>query len=282
MPSKVLGNETIVVSFSRLNSFFQQWVIAPKLYSFLVSPPPGIEIGASPTPLSPAGKKPATLREIQMASPREIVWVSVENLRLWGRAFTPNQQQLVRYFRDGLGSLKRFYDLHQPTNQIEAIFLDPNDVGGFTPVAPSRQRLPWSWERNRTVTPEFGPVSQAQVDLEASRLDLVRDSVERYGFLGQGHGSIKFGEILVDDTRPHGTDFRVLVHTGFHRVSLLAFLGWPLIPMAPKQSLTPRDIRLSSVSSWPGVLDGNYSESAAIAFFLAYFRDPLDTFLPDW
>lgn len=241
--------------------------------------------------LCPFGKTAAGLEDLLVAPRGEIVWVNTDKLRLWGRALTPQQNQHVRYYEDGIQSFRRFYELHQPRNQFEAIMLDDTLVGSFFPIQPPKRREPWSLEiqggREEKLGPEHGtqrhgPVSERKLLFEKKRLDRVRRSVEKRGFIKRGDDFIRFGEVIIDDSDPGKLDFRVVLQAGYHRASLLAYLGWPLIPMMPSPQMSWRDIRLSDLPRWPGLLDGTFSEEAAWAYFRAHFRDPAEELLPGW
>ena len=233
------------------------------------------------------------MEKLQIAPYGQILWVEVERLTFRGGvACTWEQHPSVRYFRDGMESLRRFYELHQPRNQMEALLLDDTRVGDFVPVKFPKRRMPWSFEVQSGGegslgashgTQHHGPVSEEKLLSEKNRLDNIRDSVQEHGFLQVvGDGFIRFGEILIDDSEPGVTEYRVYARGGQHRISLLSHLGWPLIPMMPQRSFPWREVRLSDLARWPGVLDGTFSEEAARAYFLAHFRSPTEQLLPGW
>jgi len=283
----------------RFKKFVETWLVPPGVGRLLAEAPPALKRlwgGVAPEPdevisLDPTGIAPAGLREIRIAKYDEIVWVPVEKIRMWGRGLTREQNQFVRYFGDGFPSLRRFYELHQPANQMEALFIDTKQSGSFIPVRFPRSRAPWSFETTFAgelgLGPEhggigFGPVSEEKLLMEKKRLDHIRARVQEQGFLKLStYDFIFFGRLLVHDSDNSKVDYRVLCGPGQHRVSLAAFLGWPIIPMAaPHHPL--REVRLSQASDWPGVLDGTYSLKAAQDYFLAHFRDQDDVLIPDW
>ena len=245
-----------------------------------------------PIQLNPSGKKAATLDELRIVPYGEIVWVDIAKIRMWGRALTFEQNQHVRYFKEGLESFRGFFELHQPKNQFEAIMLDPTKVGRFSPVSFPKVRKPWSFEDDffgeghlgaSHGTQAAGPISKKKLLWERKRLDTIRDSVERSGFRNlHDYDFIRLGELLIDDSEPGPPDYRICLVGGLHRTSLLAHLGWPMIPMMPQRTWPFREVFLSEVSRWPGVLDGTFSEEAARAYFLAHFRDPTEELLPGW
>lgn len=117
-----------------MKTFARKWLLPPGIYQLLADAPPSLKrVWSSKSEsieLNPSGKKPATLDELRGAHYGEIVWVETEKIRLWGRALTPQQNQHVRYFENGVYSYRRFFELHQPQNQFEAIMLDATKVGG--------------------------------------------------------------------------------------------------------------------------------------------------------
>ena len=281
-----------------MKNFARKWLLPPGINQLLADAPPPVKrlwAGQSSRhksiKLDPCGKKVATLGKLQVAPYGEVVWVETDKIRLWGRALTPQQNQHVRYFQDGFESYKRFFDLHQPRDQFEALMLDPKKVGPFLPVRFPRLRKPWSFEITHVGTDflnashgtqEHGPLSKRKLRREKSRLDSILDSVGAHGFVGRSFDFIRFSELLVDDADPHRIDYKVLLVGGVHRACLLAHFGWPAIPMMPQPVWPLRSVRLSELARWPGVLDGTFSEEAARAYFLAHFRDPNEELLPGW
>lgn len=281
-----------------MKNFAKKWLLPPGISRWVRDASPSVKAlwGGQPSRIvgpsfDPAGKEAASLEKLQIAPYGQILWVEVERLTLRGCAFTWEQHPFVRYFRDGMESLRRFYELHQPRNQIEALLLDGTRVGDFVPVEFPKHRRPWSFEKQFGGEGSLdashgcklhGPVSEEKLLYEKIRLDNIRDSVQEHGFLQVGDEFIRFGEILIDDSEPGVPDYRVYAPGGQHRISLLSHLGWPLIPMMPQPSFPWREVRLSDLARWPGVLDGTFSEEAARAYFLAHFRSPTEQLLPGW
>jgi hypothetical protein len=283
-----------------LKTFLTNWVLPPGFARLLVAAPSNIKRfwgGSShgfspPISLVPTGVTPASLRDLQIATHGEVVWVPVEKVRVWGRGLSPEQNQFVRYFAEGLPSLRRFYELHQPTNQMEANFLDPEKSGKFIPVRYPNLRNPWSFQTQyqgeagldaHHGIQSFGPISEKKLAFEQKRLDSIRTQVQNRGFLKlSDRDFIFFSFLLIRDDEPQVLDYRVSVRWGFHRTSLLASLGWPIIPMMAFPNQPLREVRLSQASEWPGVLDGTFSLEAARAYFLSQFRDPTEVLIPEW
>ena len=281
-----------------MKSFARKWLLPPGISRLFFNAPPSVKRlwGWRPSEpelveLSPSGKSAASLDDLRVVPHGEIVWVETEKLRKGGRAFTWQQNHHVRYLKDGIESYRKFFELHQPRDQFEALMLDVSKVGDFSPVQFPRIRDPWSfevrWDGENGMGPQHGyqghgPITETKLLREKERLDAIRDSVAKRGF-GQVKGDFKvFGEVLVDDSEPGLSDYRVCMTAGLHRTSLLAHLGWPIIPMMPLSTMPWREVRLSDVARWPGVLDGTFSEEAARAYFLAHFRDPTEELLAGW
>jgi len=238
----------------------------------------------------PSRAVPGTLHDFRTAAPGEVLWAPVRLIRYPGTgvAFTREQHHMVRYFSDGIASLRRFYTLHQPKNQIEQFFLKPGEVGPFRELSFPVRRVPWDFEdqflgseRHRDVADgwqAFGPVSNRKLRFEAKRLDGVLYSVRARGFWQNPNRSdnIQYMLLIVS---PY--EYRVVVTNAQHRTATLSYLGWPLVPMSPREGGV-REVRLDDICNWPGVLDGTYSEKAARAVFMAFFRDPEEILLPSW
>jgi hypothetical protein len=223
----------------------------------------------------------------------EIVhWVPLEKIRYFsGVAFSPQQHHFVRYLEEGISSLRRFYDLHHPRNQFETNFLYGKQSGDFLEIAPPTTRAPWNPEpflhggdRNHLSIGKghqgYGPVEEVRVQWEAKRLRGIEKSFRRLGYrseLSSSEPNPRFALLLRDD---HPEDYRVMVTAGNHRIAVLAFLGWPLIPMNRQPSYPT--ISLRELESWPGVIDGTYSAEAARDYFLSFFRDDTRVLLPGW
>lgn len=289
-----------------MKNFARKWILPPGINQLLADAPPSLKRvrgGQSLKPegieqpegieLRPSENKAASLKDLLVAPYGKIVWVETEKIRVWGRAFTRQQHQYVRYFEDGFGKFSRFFELHKPRNQFETLLFTDMSVDEFVSVSPPRDQQPWSSVGNWDPAPlsaEFrfrgpkmhGPIASELLEAERVRLDAIRDSVERNGFLFMDSDFIFFGEILVDDSKEGVENFRILLAEGHHRVALLAHLGWPIIPMMPAHWIPLREVRLSDHARWPGVLDGTFSEQAARAYFLAHFRNPTEELLPGW
>lgn len=283
-----------------MKNFARRWLLPPGINHALTEAPrsvkrlwgwqpPGARSGGAR--LSYEGKKAATLEDLRVVGVGEMLWLEATKLRTWGRAYTREQHQHVRYFSDGFGSLRRFYETHQPENQMEMHMVAEADGFNFSPVKYPKIRKPWTFEsRFRQDGPwglehgvQFhGPVSEKKLVYEKRRLDDIRTSVERFGFQKFDSDFILFGELLINDCGPEEEDFRVCVENGHHRISLLSHLGWPLIPVEPAWWWLIREVRLSDLPRWPGILDRTFSEEAAKAYFLSYFRSPTEKLLAGW
>jgi hypothetical protein len=235
---------------------------------------------------------PSTRASLSSTDTETVHWVPLEKIRYFsGVAFSPQQHHFVRYLLEGVPSLRSFYELHQPRNQFETNFLYGKQSGDFLEIAPPTTRAPWNPEpflhggdRNHLSIGKghqgYGPVEEARVQWEAKRLRRIEKSFRRVGYrseLSSSEPNPRFALLLRDD---HAEDYRVMVTAGNHRIAVLAFLGWPLIPMNRQPSYPT--ISLRQLESWPGVIDGTYSAEAARDYFLSYFRDDNQVLLPRW
>ena len=268
----------------RARAFARKWLLPPGVNRFFLDLRRGMRPGGQPAKkqwLDPANAQQTHLTDLLSAQGDRVVWIAAEKLRLWGRGLSAQQNQFVRYLREGLPSLRAFYDIHQPRDQFQCLGLTSRSVGPYVPVSFPVKRPPWGFEERSTRTPEHGPISDRTVLREAKRLDSLSASVESSGFFKRGDGFIYFGPILIDDTNAT-LDYVVVIVSGIHRTSLLGHLEWPIIPAIAAPSFVARDVRLSQLSNWPGVLDGTYSPEAARAYFLAHFRRPTEVLFPSW
>lgn len=231
---------------------------------------------------------PTKLDNLRRARPGDTCWVAVEKIRCdYGAALTAEQHHFVRYFRDGKDSIAKFYDVHQPKNSMEFVFLGVgvwrDDVGHLPTTAEGGF---WSnpWYSRRVlpgISQWLGPADDEALRMQVDRLDRVKASVEKHG-MWMAHKSPEptLSCLLIDDESGGPDDFRVLVGHGNHRLAFLGYAGWPEIPMSPLG--LRNEVRLSDLENWPGVLDGSFTNEEARSFFLAFFRDPQDVLLPDW
>ena len=104
-----------------MKNFALRWLLPPGITGRLVGAPAPLKRSwggqsrrLESIQLCPFGKTAAGLEDLPVAPRSEIVWVNADRLRLWGRALTPQQNQHVRYYEDGIQSFRRFYELHQP------------------------------------------------------------------------------------------------------------------------------------------------------------------------
>jgi len=235
---------------------------------------------------------PSTRASLSLIDLETIHWIPLEKIRYFsGVAFSREQHHFVRYLVDGLPSLQRFYELHQPHNQFETNFLFEKQSGNFVEITPPSTRTPWNPEpflhggdRNHLSIGKghqgYGPVEEVRVRWEAKRLRRIERSLRRFGYrseLSSSEPTPRFALLWRDD---YAEDYRVMVTAGNHRIAALAFLGWTLIPMSRQPSYPT--IRLGELNSWPGVIDGTYSAEAARRYFLSYFRDDKQVLLPGW
>ena len=262
------------------SEFLRNWFISPGLWALLRNAKDRTLRPIYPT-LAPPPKKSATpLPEIRFCKGSQFWWVPLENIvNSVGQAFTSEQHHYLRYLGSGLEALRGFYQAHQPTSTLESRFVyEP-----FPGITSAIWTEPWApFHQPETVclepSPEnYGPVSELELHTEAARLDLVRHSIEKYGFIeGVAARHQIHGQLLLHDNG----DFRIMIAGGNHRTAVLAHLGWRLIPIYPLAGYPHVDIR--DLEEWPGVVAGNFTPRAARAVFETMFRSGQEQLLPGW
>lgn len=209
-------------------------------------------------------------------------WIPVEKIVNWyGQSFTTEQNHFVRYLESGFDDFERFFQIHQPKTAFQSRFIDETFPD---PAGTGGSDVPWLTNHladdKAANVPASVPVSYLKLGLaiEATRLDRIRHSIKKYGFLA-GHakpgGQIRYQIFLKDSD-----NFRICVLAGNHRTAVLAHLGWKLIPVHPLAGYHP--VRLSDLADWPGVLDGRFTEETARAMFETFFRPVHQQLLPGW
>ncbi len=225
----------------------------------------------------------ASLPVTRFAKVSDIVWVPLEKVRSWRAwAFTVEQHPFVRFFQGDCDALESFLAHHQPKDAMEWVFLESSRGRvGLLGDPPWGQKRRYPWERGFPLDTKhpFGAINPA--DEERERLCRVKASIDKWGFrLLRQDPSPDYLFLLYNDEADG--DYRVLVRDGNHRVSYLAHLGWPLIPMSVMSPFGMKEVRLSELDSAPGVLDGSFTKEEARLVFMAHFRDPHEVLLPDW
>lgn len=231
----------------------------------------------------------SSLNELRTARDSETVWIPLEKIRsVTAASFLWEQSHFVRYLTDGYQSLLDFYDKHQPRCPLEFVF---SYLSGVEP-APARfatdfRLWPWGSATGLLPRPEgnknqwCGPAVKSFVDEQANRLDAIRESVAAHGFWQRQKDAIHYN-LLIRDRNGDSSDYSIVLRNGAHRVAVLSYLEWPLIPMQQRASRSPSEIRISDLENWPGVLDESFSPEQAIAFFESFFRNPRERIVPCW
>lgn len=240
-----------------------------------LKPPPSESVACS-----------APLNELLGATPNRTLWVSPNLIRFLPTAVSLEQHHFVSYFRRGPGELKNFYNNKTPKNLFEAAntsvgmkisHSEGMVVGGF--------RIPWEPSSPRSTlkirnykssarlvsSQAYGPISEKSLSNQVMRLEKIRQSITSLGLRKLSDDFINY-YLLIDDEGNSPPCFRTVLTRGQHRVAYLHFLGWSLIPISPDAHHN-RAVFLSEASNWPAVIDGQYSETQARSYFLAYFRN---------
>lgn len=246
--------------------------------------PPSNRFKAGP----PSDSMAASIQDLRTAVSADWLWVPLKKIRSHrAQIFSAEQHPYVRYFRDGLGGMEKFFTLDTPVTPRGYLFMtEARQVLVNRSIDLSSARV-WPWASLTVTLPEpptfpywrAGPKTKSHMLAQAERLDGILRSVRRKGYIVK-HGDIPWYSLLLKDHREKILDYRVLVQHGNHRVATLAHLGWELIPMAPLPTMLINEVRLSEIERWPGVLDGTFSISEAEARFMAFFRDIEEDILP--
>ena len=212
----------------------------------------------------------------------------LENIRYQGGiSFSKSQHHFVKYYENGVLSLRQFFQMHQPNNVLEAHFLY-NDIVIESP--PPLRSLPWQirttickGEAGLTAMhgyQAFGPVTDKKISVEAKRLDTLLKSINKFGYFPELFDGHPRGYLLVDDLNsPNRQHF--IISGGQHRVAVLSYLGFTEILLNFEPTL-PREIKASDIENWPGVKTGAYSKKLAYKIFYSYFRGENLNLLKNW
>ena len=187
-----------------------------------------------------------------------------------GLKFNQHEHHFIKYYVSGKGALMAFYRSHQPKNILEQHFVEGSfDNNGFG-------ILPWveSAEASDSLgecgldrshgCQQYGPASDAKIDLEAKRLDLVLESISAQGYQ-PSHGYPR-GYLLQNCEN----QFVCHIVGGKHRVACMAHLGYEKIPVQ-FQPNWPRVIRRTDFQLWPQVRSGAMTAEQALTIFDSYF-----------
>jgi hypothetical protein len=182
--------------------------------------------------------------------------------------------------------LETFYRRWTPANAAETLRVPPESASrALTALPPYATLCPWFLDtppdflevRERWTRAEHrqygldlgaehgtlanGPWSDAKGDLEMERLTAVADSIREHGYLPEDHqaGHV-YGHLLV-----RGTDWRIKLRNGNHRVAALAAIGVERMPILVNSTTgTPRR---EEAASWPNVRRGVFSVQVAQSIF---------------
>lgn len=108
----------------------------------------------------------------------------------------------------------------------------------------------WAW---------CGPVSPSKLEVEARRLLIVLESIERRGYR---RSNLSTGDVVGVALATENGHWCWQASTGQHRISVLAALGWNNLPLR----LT-RVVRREDAELWPNVRSGLYTRPEAEQVF---------------
>ncbi|WP_179381694.1 hypothetical protein [Jannaschia marina] len=211
-------------------------------------------------------------------APGQLVFdVPVSRLRYFGALpYTHPDHPMRRYYRDGAGALADYYARHQPRDIFERHFLPSPRADAPAEGLPWVEVVPMAGIGKDTGelalradvhgVQHFGPVSDAKLAVECTRLDRIRASMAEKGFdprFGFPNGYFLIGE---------GGDWAVVVQGGQHRAAALLELGEERVPLLRSPG-TKTVIRRAEVEAWPMVRDGLLSRAEAEAIFDAFLSE---------
>lgn len=192
--------------------------------------------------------------------------------------------------KDYAGSdLREFYDRFQPESAAQALGLSGDDMHPeLSARSAFASTLPWDFlspQENENVLKSicnqdyadngfaltadagwkaWGPVSDEAGEAEFARLLHVFNSLQASGYHRHSalDGDIE-GQLLA-----HGSDYRVMISRGQHRIAALAAVGAGSAPIR----LLPKTISRADVRLWPNVERGFFTVEQALAVFDRVFE----------
>lgn len=108
--------------------------------------------------------------------------------------------------------------------------------------------------------PFYGPVSLDKGELEYNRLVKVYRSIFKSGFKIDLKGKNNINAVVLEKEN----EYCYFVFSGQHRIAALSVLNYKKVALQIYKGLV---VRRSEVSYWPGVTNGYFSESEALAIF---------------
>lgn len=212
--------------------------------------------------------------EIDSKNRRGVFFVDIEKLYYFGGIkYTSNKHPFTAYYHQGIGALKSFYGRHIPNCIMEKHFINAKEVYPLKGVD-----LPWYSVREKNYDTgehglnythgdqHFGPVSDQKIELEAKRLDKLKDSMLLHGYRKFYDGYPR-GYVLENND-----SYSVLIVGGQHRVAALIYLGYEILPIIFSKSYPPI-VNINDVDNWPYVKAGIVKKSDAIRIFNSYFDE---------
>lgn len=263
------------------------WLLPPKVQEILK------RLMGECTKKNQIPSQQTTLNQLRFGTSRQPYLISMSRIRYGNSAaFSSEQHHFVRYFEEGRESLALFYCLHKPKTLREAMFLDQQASEPIRTGSGLVRREPWLHHDEFEIGAEsasdsefdgvqfWGPISEKRLAREIGRLDSLRESIGKNGFDWDRSDSPITGYLLIDDAGKT-IEYVVVLCTGNHRLATLAFDGYSNVPFRFNSNY-PREIRLSDVATWPGVISGDFSITTATQLFTCFFRDPNDILLDCW
>ncbi len=237
--------------------------------------------------------------------------VDVANIRnKVGFAYTLEQHQYRQYLSQSpenrLSTLRRFYEVFQPTSLAELFFVADGSSNSETQIAPRANAwfdnpdggpwnleemspfmgLPWDPSPSKAVkgrregTQYFGPYSETKTQREALRLENLLKSIERLGYRPDLFDGEFGGHLLTRHFRGERQAV-FLPYEGSHRMAILTHLGATRVGVKFDPA-RPREYRIEDVKNFAGVEDGRFTVEQAEIIFHSFFRNPDEVLISSW
>lgn len=193
------------------------------------------------------------------------------------------------------GTLSNYYNMVRPTSALEIVDLHPDEAPGLVDIPLHSWVMPWS-ERSiedtaahRRICLEeegltrgtfvsindgatlFGPVTQKKLNLEATRISALVESINVNGFQTNPDYPI---EVIGLRT---AAEYRWLVVQGQHRLAACAAFGIHKV-----SARVVRIIRREDVEFWPHVVTKTFTAAGALKCFDRLFAGDVSACATSW
>lgn len=196
-----------------------------------------------------------------------------------GLKFSKNSHPFLKYLLGNRNKMSDFYLHNQPDNILTSHRIK-NEKGFFDKnfLLNPESCLPWleSAETYETIIEggldfsdgrqQFGPVSDAKINFEIERLNNVKNSINKYGFIPQKFDGYPRGHFICKSNN----EWVFYIVGGSHRIAALVSLNFEFIPVILQQDY-PTIVEELNLEEWPKVKENKLSKIEAKKIFLSYF-----------